>query len=128
MVGQKCSARLSELDEFVVAYEAAQERPGGAALADFLPPPAHRLYGPIVRELVRVDLEYGWRLGRPTPLDDYRQRFPDVFRDPDALEEIAFEEYRQRREAGENPTPAEYRQRYGVDAAGWPPPAPAAKP
>jgi hypothetical protein len=36
---------------------------------------------------------------------------------------VAFEEYRLRRQAGEDPAPAEYRERFGVDAADWPMPS-----
>src|SRR5262245_25675594 len=123
MVSKTCSPRQAELDAYVVAFEAAREQDADAALARFLPPRMHPLYPAVVRELVRIDLEFGWGHGRPTPLEVYRHAFPDVFGDPDALEEIAFEEYRQRREAGDNPSPDEYRQRYGVEAAGWPPAA-----
>src|SRR5262249_5324522 len=103
--------------------EAAREQDPDAALGGFLPPRTHPLYPTVVRELVRIDLEYGWDRGRPTPLDGYRHAFPDVFANPDALKEIAFEEYRQGREAGDNRGPDEYLQRYGVETAGWPPPA-----
>jgi serine/threonine protein kinase/tetratricopeptide (TPR) repeat protein len=123
MHGKTCTLRQADLDAYVVAFEAAREQDPDAALAQFLPPPTHSLYAGVVRELVRIDLEQGWGRGRPTSLDAYRQQFPNVFCDPDALEEIAFEEYRQRREAGQNPRPEEYRWRYGVDAVGWPAPA-----
>ncbi len=57
----------------------AQKRGGGQAdLAAFLPAPDHPLYQPVLCELVRVDLEYGWKRGRPVPLEDYRGRFPDL--------------------------------------------------
>lgn len=36
------------------------------------------------------------------------------------MREIAFEEYRQRRQAGEHPSPAEYSRRFGVDTRAWP--------
>src|SRR5207253_1467899 len=34
--------------------------------------------------------------------------------------EIAFEEYRLRQQAGENPAPLEYQQRFGINIANWP--------
>jgi serine/threonine protein kinase/Tfp pilus assembly protein PilF len=112
-----------KLEDFIEAYEATQARAGQADLAEFLPDRDHPLYEPVLRELVRVDLEYGWQRGRPRPLEEYQTRFPELFRQPDSLEAIAFEEYRLRRQAGEQPAPADYQQRFGVPTAGWPGPA-----
>src|SRR5262249_18999188 len=108
------------LGDFIEAYEAAQQRHGQADLADFLPPADHPLFGEVLRELVRVDLEYGHRHGRPTPLAEYQRRYPQLFTNRDALQDIVFEEFRQRQQAGENPSPAEYHQRYGLDTGSWP--------
>src|SRR5215470_7339458 len=85
---------------FVEAFEEAHARAGRAELADFLPPEGHPLRLDVLRELVRIDLEHGWRRGRPTPLDDYRRRFPELFRDTASLREILFEDYRLRQQAG----------------------------
>src|SRR5438045_1178284 len=104
----------TDLDAIVEAYEAEQERRGQADVAAFLPAPGHPRYGEVLRELVRVDLEYGWRSGRRRQLEDYQRRFPELFQDPAGLREIVFEEFRLRRLAGENPTPAEYQQRFGL--------------
>jgi serine/threonine protein kinase/tetratricopeptide (TPR) repeat protein len=109
-----------ELDDFIRAYEAAQAGAGDAHLASFLPAPDHPLYCAVLRELVRVDLEYGWERGRPKRLTDYCSLFADLFRDSKSLEEIAFEEYRLRQQAGENPSPLEYEQRFGINTANWP--------
>src|SRR5262249_5314955 len=110
------------LDDFIAAYEACQVRDGEADLADFLPPREHPLYPRVLRELVRVDLEIGWSRGRPRSLEEYGRRFPEIVRDPEAVREIAFEEYRLRRQAGQAPAPDEYRDRYGVDTSTWPAP------
>ena len=40
-------------------------------VADFLPDPGHPLYNAVLAELIRVDLEYGWQRGQPTPLSEY---------------------------------------------------------
>jgi serine/threonine protein kinase/predicted Zn-dependent protease len=109
-----------ELDSFVEAFEAAQHAQGTVDLRQFLPSPSHPLYLPVLRELVRVDLEYGWEQGRPPSLADYQGRFPELFRDRASLEEIAFEEYRLRRQAGQAPTRAEYEDRYGICTGSWP--------
>lgn len=105
----------SGVDPYVDAYEAAQERDGRADLADYLPEPAHPLFMAVLCELVRVDLEYGWMRGRPRRLEEYRCDFPDLFRDPKVVRQVAFEEWRLRRQAGEDVAPDEY-QRFGVES------------
>jgi eukaryotic-like serine/threonine-protein kinase len=117
---QEPSGGPRDLGDFVEAFEAAQDRDGPAVLAAFLPAPDDPLYLPVLCELVRVDLDRGWQRGRPRPLEEYVRRFPDAFQDLKALGEVAFEEYRLRRQAGENPSPAEYHGRLGVNTDGWP--------
>ncbi|HEV3080125.1 MAG TPA: protein kinase [Gemmataceae bacterium] len=124
----KCSEELpatvigtpQELDDYVAAYEAARAGNDRADPAAFLPPPEHPLYGEVLRELIRVDLEYAWLSGQRRRLEDYQVAFAQLFQDPVALREIAFEEYRLRRLAGENVSPDEYAQRFRVDTADWP--------
>ncbi len=113
---------LGAVDEYVKAFEAAWVEDGQASIESFLPPSDLPVYRDVVLELIRVDLEFGWSLGRPRPLDDYRRTFADVLSDEETFRAIAFEEYRQRREGGENPSPDEYARRYGIDTTGWPAP------
>jgi serine/threonine protein kinase/Flp pilus assembly protein TadD len=103
-----------ELDDFVRAFEEAYQHRGGADPAAFLPPRGHPLHRDVLRELVRVDLEFGWERGCPKTLDAYQRDFPELIADHDGLREIAFEEYRLRRQAGQAPSPDEYWSRYGV--------------
>jgi hypothetical protein len=49
---------------------------------------------------------------------------PELFRDAENVQEIAFEEYRLRLQAGENPEPVEYQQRFGISTANWSGPYP----
>jgi hypothetical protein len=110
------------LDDFVEAYESAQARDGHADLADYLPEPGSPLYRRVLVELVRVDLEYGWKRGRPCRVEEYLARFPRLGEDRESLHDIAFEEYRLRRQAGEDVAPAEYHQRFGLAIGFWPRP------
>src|SRR4051812_32638566 len=110
----------SGVDAFVDRYEEAQARDGHAELAAYLPGPDDPLYLSVLCELVRVDLEYGWTRGRPRPLEAYRDEFPALFRDPERLREVAFEENRLRRQAGETPAPDEYFRRFGIAGPGDP--------
>lgn len=79
------------VDGFVDAFEEAQVREGHADLADFLPPPDHPDQREIVLELLRVDLEYRWLRGDPCAADRYRDRFPELFNDADAVRQLEFE-------------------------------------
>ena len=109
-----------ELDDYIKAFEEARLGDPNARLADFLPRGDRALYPDVLRELVRVDLELSWQGEHGKRLEDYAAEFPELFGDPGALQEIAFEEYRLRRLAGEDATPAEYAQRFGVNADEWP--------
>src|SRR4051812_40054884 len=91
------------LDDFVSAFEAAWARDGLAEPDRFLPAPDHPLYLQALREVVCVDLELGWRAGRPRPLDEYLRQFPALAADPAALRCVAREEFRQRQQAGQAP-------------------------
>jgi serine/threonine protein kinase/Flp pilus assembly protein TadD len=102
------------LDQFVEAFEAARRQPGRVDLADFLPPPADPLFLPVLRELVCVDLDYGWDRDEPTPLEEYRKQYPALFADPAGVRAVVWEDYRQRRLAGEEPDPEDYRRKFGV--------------
>lgn len=116
------------LDQFVRSFEQAQERLGQTDLAQFLPPADHPLYPAVLRELVRVDLEYGWECGRARSIREYQQRFPRVFREPADLGDVAFEEYRLRCQAGQHATPEEYAAAFGIDVTHWPRMRPASGP
>ena len=110
------------LDAYVEAFESAPDRGGPADLARFLPDPCHPLYAAVLGELIRIDLEFSWRQGAPRRLEDYRPHFPALFQDREALQGLAYEEYRLRRQAGESPSPAEYLERFGFAVGFWPRP------
>ncbi len=102
------------MDDLVDAFEAAYAREGHAEIAEFLPEPGHPDYLLVLRELVRIEIERNWTQNKQRRLDDYRSEFPELFADLASLAEVAFEEYRARRLAGEQPSPDEYQRRYGV--------------
>src|SRR5207244_4301137 len=109
------------LDEFVAAYEAAWDAAGHASIRQFLPETTHALYDQVLRELLRVELELVWQAGLTPRLDAFRSEFPNLFQNKQALADVAFEEYRQRLQAGERPSPDEYALRYGINTSGWKP-------
>jgi hypothetical protein len=109
-----------ELDDYVEAFELARSREDSPPLLDFLPDEPHPQYQAVLSELIRVDLELSWQQGQPKRVEDYQPLFPELFQDSNSLRDIAFEEYRLRRQAGENPCPAEYRVRFGLPIGSWP--------
>lgn len=108
-----------EVDQYVEAYEQAALRSVGAELSAFLPDPHDARYAEVLQELVRVDLELRWQRGCPRKLDDYLAEWGPPLLAPEVLRQIAFEEFRARRQAGEMVAPAEYERRYGVTTQGW---------
>jgi eukaryotic-like serine/threonine-protein kinase len=120
MTGHSSGQSWPVLDEILDAFETARARGERADLAEFLPPRDHPQYLAILCELIRVDLEYSWQDGRPHRLAHYRGRFPELFEDRQCFEEITFEEFRLRRQAGEHPSPREYRRRFGAGTLDWP--------
>jgi hypothetical protein len=96
-----------ELDAWLEPFESAAEEGTAPEIADFLPDRSHPKYGAVLRELVRIDLEFAWARGEDRRIEDYVKRFPALLTDPAALADVALEEYRQRRAAGEDPDPAE---------------------
>lgn len=111
-------ARLN-LDPFVEAYEQARQRTGRAHVSDHLPAGNHPDYPRVLAELVRVDIECRWTDGKPRPLGQYFTDFPDLRHDLSLLQEVAFEDYRQRLDHGEQPSAAEYARQYGIDTSNW---------
>jgi serine/threonine protein kinase/Tfp pilus assembly protein PilF len=111
---QTLLAPQSELDQFIEAFEAALQGGDSVELTGFLPEPADPLYRDVLRELIRVDLEFSWRHGRRKLLEEYAAACPQAFLHRPTLLEIAFEECRLRRLAGERPDPAEYQRRLGI--------------
>jgi serine/threonine protein kinase/tetratricopeptide (TPR) repeat protein len=110
----------NELEDAVAAFESARRLDGQMDLFKFLPNLGQPLFGPVLAELVRVDLEFGWQQGRPKTLEDYQHQFPELAEDAELWPQIAFEEYRLRRQAGESVSPVDYRARLGSAVDDWP--------
>src|SRR5436305_10848147 len=120
MIAPTFPSLSAELAHRVDAFESALATDPDADLAGFLPDANHPLHPAVLGELIRVDHEHAWDRGRPKPLAAYTSRFPAVLERAGLLGAVAFEEYRQRRRAGEDARPQEYRDRYGVDTSDWP--------
>jgi len=90
--------QAAEIDVFVERYENAANA-AAANVAEYFPPRTHPHFTSIALELLRVDLEWSWRLGGPRSLQSYRVEFPDLLADEQALQALIFEERRLRDEA-----------------------------
>jgi serine/threonine protein kinase/Flp pilus assembly protein TadD len=109
----------ADVDAIVDAFE-EQQRAGEATLADFLPASTDPGYREVAVELIRVDLECSHARGDAKRLEDYRDIAPLIFNDPQALSDIAYEEYRLRKQAGEPVDISEYTHRFSLDTSRWP--------
>jgi serine/threonine protein kinase/Flp pilus assembly protein TadD len=109
----------TDLDSILDAFERDDEV-SGADVVDYLPDAGNPAYHQIAVELIRVDLERSWARGSKKRLESYRDVMPLLFADPQRLAEIAFEEYRLRRQSGEQVAAAEYKRRYAIDTSVWP--------
>lgn len=120
MYNRTIAKNPSDLDSILEAFERENEVSGGADVVAFLPDSSDPAYQQVAVELIRVDLERSWARGSKKRLDAYREITPLLFTDPRRLAEIAFEEYRLRKQSGEAVTAAEYKRRYAIDISVWP--------
>jgi hypothetical protein len=109
-----------DLEIWAAAFEEAWQHQPGLALADFLPEREHPNYDEILCELICIDMELRWTHRCAKTLDDYCAEFPLLFADRAAFHQVAFEDYRQRVQAGEWVTPADYARWYGLNTAHLP--------
>lgn len=110
----------AELNDLLDAYERARVIEGDVDLRDCLPRQGHPLYLEARRELVRLDMDYGWQNRCPKRLAVYVAMFPDLLDDAQSAQDITFEEYRLRVLVGEDVSAMEYGKLYGVDISQWP--------
>ena len=120
MFNRTIAKNPSDLDSILDAFERESEESGGASVVAYLPDTDDPAYQRIAVELIRVDLERSWARGSKKRLEAYREITPQLFADPRRLGEIAFEEYRLRKQAGEPVSAAEYEQQYAIDTNVWP--------
>src|SRR5204863_301652 len=78
-------------EHFIDQFEEAWQSRGPVPIEKYLPPRNHPHYQSVLAEMIRVELEYRWKDGRPLPLEQYRDRFPDAFADEAIVQGIAYE-------------------------------------
>lgn len=80
-----------ETDTIIDRFEEARLNGRMDDLANYLPLDEHPEYAKIVSELIRVDLEFGFKRDRLHSLAWYEQRFPKIFSNSQLRKEIDFE-------------------------------------
>ena len=108
------------LDEIIEAFEVQWNRDGEARVERYLPRRDHPDYETVSVELLCVDFERRARSGHRKSVDDYRRQFPDLLENRQALERLAFEEYRWFKHRGDPASPAAYARRYQIRTDHWP--------
>ncbi|HEY7423624.1 MAG TPA: serine/threonine-protein kinase, partial [Gemmataceae bacterium] len=101
--------RLCEAAE---RFEEAARQHADVELAPFLPPADDPLYGVVLQELVKTDLELRCRRGQAVALEWYLERYPKLGEARHLPSRLIYEEYRVRRLYGGSPNLESYRQRF----------------
>ena len=108
------------LDECIDRFESAKIANPQTDVGQFLPDNGDEDFEQIGIELLRVDLQYSWQFGMRMSVCDYRERFPTLLNNKSNLAQLAFEEYRMRRLAGEQVDPGEYQNSLSINTDAWP--------
>src|SRR5215475_2918010 len=78
----------------------------------FLPEKGSRLREPVLRELVKIDLEFAWRTGAGQTLEYYAARYPELGPLEQLPYDLLHEEFRVRHRFGDRPPLAAFRSRF----------------
>jgi serine/threonine protein kinase/predicted Zn-dependent protease len=108
-----------KLEDFLESYELVRRQGRPLSLGAFAPPLGHPQRRETVVELVRVDMEYSWAQGQGNRVEDYQMLFPEDLRSGECLQQVAFEEYRLRRLAGECVARQEFVERLAIPTDSW---------
>jgi serine/threonine-protein kinase len=99
-----------DVDRWVGPFEKAWREGKRPNLEDFLPPEAS-LRGPVLLELVHIDLEFRLEDGEEIRIETYLKRYPQLAGDRDTVLGLIAAEFEQRQRLA-GPTVEEYLQRF----------------
>lgn len=100
------------VDRFQKAWEKMKDVSGAIDLNDYLPAPGNALRLDALHELIKVDMEMRWRRSTPVVLDFYLDKYPELGSNRDIAPRLIYEEFRIRREYGDQANLASYQDRF----------------
>lgn len=108
---------VTDFEARVAQFESAWQTGGRPEISQFLNSPEEADHGPLLAELVMIDLEYRCRASAanstPLPqLETYVKQFPQLGPLHSVSCDLVAEEYLARQRFGDRPTRAEYRARF----------------
>ena len=101
-------------------FEQSWQRNHHCDVRDFLPADLNSDSQRVAIELLCVDMHYRWQRGERKTAAEYRQEFPHIVRDRDALGELALEEFRIANLSGIRVPADVLAGKYALDTIGWP--------
>lgn len=104
----------NRLQEIVERFESDCATAYPRDLCGYLPPPGDALRETALQELVRSDLELGWRHGQGLLVEHYEQKFPEL-RQIGCRVELMEDEFRLRQNLGDRPNLDEYSRRFPAE-------------
>ena len=117
--GRTYDQRQSETGRLPRELRACPATGTAVVVGGVCPPLGHPQRRETIVELVRVDMEYSWAKGQGNRVEDYQMLFPEDLRGGECLQQVAFEEYRLRRLAGECVARREYVERLAIPTDSW---------
>jgi serine/threonine protein kinase len=100
------------LEPFERAWHDLADPDGLVDLAAFVPRADDPLRPVALCELIKADVEFRWRRGRPVRIEEYLGRFPELGPAHELPPGLLFEEYRVRQRHGDRPPLDEYQARF----------------
>jgi serine/threonine protein kinase len=109
---QRNAPEATLLGELADRLEAAWREGPTTDLGKFVPPPGAPSRLPLLRAVVQGDLQIAWRSGQPRTLEQYLKRYPELGPAQQLSPAMIFVEYQARRQAGEDPSPEDFKRRF----------------
>jgi serine/threonine protein kinase len=103
---------FDQLQDRADRFAATRQRGPVEDWESFLPESGERLRGLTLRELIKIDLDFGWRNGQGQTLEQYAARFPELGPAGKLPFDLIAEEFRFRHSHGDKPALAAYHTRF----------------
>jgi serine/threonine protein kinase len=111
-LGGRATNPLDRLQEAAGRVEEALANSRSVNLLLFLPPPGDPLRQRFLHELVKVELEFRWKTGRPVVLETYVEKYPELGPVEALPTQLIYDEYLIRQLHGDKPSLDSYRKRF----------------